>query len=1151
MHLKTIIMRFTLFFISTCVFLNMVSASEVFSQVKKETGIDLSLNNLSIVTVIETISKETGYKFFYDEAYLSQMGKITIQLKDAELQEVLQHVTNLTGLRFSKIDDTYTVIRTTEPVKMDKSETKTQQSIRITGTVSDSYGDLLPGVNVTIRGTNLGATTDANGEFTLTVPSDTSVLQFRYIGYRQQEIVVGNRRIFAVSMQEDTAELEEVVVVAFGKQKKESMVSSIQTVNVKDLHVPSSNLTTAFAGKMSGVIAYQTSGEPGRDNAEFFIRGITTFGTGKVDPLILVDNVELTTNDLARLHPDDIQSFAILKDATATALYGARGANGVVLVTTKEGKEGKAKVSFRIENSWSSPTRTVKMADPITYMELANEAVLTRDALASLPYSNSKIDNTARGGNPYVYPAVDWIDMLTENTAVNQRANLNISGGGTVARYYIAASISKDNGILKVDKRNNFNNNIDLKKYLIRSNININLSRSTEAIIRLHGTFDDYTGPIMGGNDMYRSILNVSPVRFPAYYEPDKHYQGFNRILFGGGQTSGNNMYMNPYAELVKGYREESKTVMLAQFELKQDFNQWVKGLTARILGSTTRNSGFDLSRSYRPFYYQVGSYDRHTDTYVLSPLNEDGANVGTDYLNYTPGYKSVSSSFYAEGSVNYNQTFGKHGISGMLVGIIRHAISGNEATLFASLPRRNLGLSGRFTYDFDSRYLAEFNFGFNGSEKFDKGHRWGFFPSVGLGWVPSNEAFWGDDLKKIISKLKIRGTYGMVGNDEISNQRFFYLSEVLANQGYVYTTGFGFNGIYGTGMRIEAYANPSIGWEIAYKSNLGIELGLFKGKVEVLADFFNERRINILQSRVDIPTEMGLWNTPQSNVGKADGKGLDISIDYNHSFNHDFWMVGRVNFTYARSTYRYFEEPDYEQLQATWLSCKGHAISQQWGYVAERMFIDDADIRHSARQDFGVYLPGDIKYKDINGDNVINEIDRVPIGYPLTPEINYGFGLSAGYKNFDLSVFFQGSARSSFWIDAYTMSPFVLRPSNSGYLETGLAQFIADDHWSEISQNPYSLWPRLSSTVITNNVQLNTRYMQNGAFLRLKSAEIGYSIPEKWARKVKIDSFRFYVSGVNLLLFSKFKMWDVEMGGNGLGYPLQRVINAGINISF
>jgi TonB-linked SusC/RagA family outer membrane protein len=1023
-----------------------------------------------------------------------------------------------------------------------------QGGVPITGLISDEKGEPIAGATISVKGSSRGVMANEDGTFSIKA-SPTDNLDISFIGYQTITVLVGKQTYISVALVPKDSELGEVVVVAFGKQKKESVISAIQTVNVKDLVVPSSNLTTAFAGRIAGMISYQTSGEPGYDNAEFFIRGITTFGAGKVDPLILIDNVEVSTNDLSRLHPDDIQSFSILKDATATALYGARGANGVILVTTKEGREGKAKVSFRFENSFSAPTTTVKMADPITYMNLANEAAITRNPLAMTPYSNSKIDNTMRGTNPYAFPMVDWMDMLTKKVTSNQRANINISGGGKVARYYIAGSFSQDNGILKVDKRNNFNNNIDLKKYLIRSNININLTESTEAIIRVHGTFDDYSGPIMGGSDMYKTVLKVSPVRFPAYYEPDLKHQRLEHILFGGGLDA-STAYLNPYAELVKGYREESKTVMLAQFELKQDLNKWVKGLNVRLLGNTTRNSGFDLSRSYRPFYYEVSQYDRLTGTYQLNGLNEDGSNVGTEYLNYIPGYKSVSSVFYAEASAAYNRTFGKHGVSGMLVGITRHNVSGNESTLFASLPKRNLGLSGRFTYDFDTRYFSEFNFGYNGSEKFDIGHRWGFFPSIGLGWVPSNESFWSDGLREIVSKLKIRGTYGLVGNDEISNQRFFYLSEVTSG-GRNFVSGYDFNGISRNGIQISTYANPNVTWEIAYKSNLGIELSLFEGKVDIQADLFKEHRINILQDRADIPTEMGLWNKSQSNVGEANGEGIDISLDYNQTINRDFWIVGRANFTFARSTYQYFEEPNYAFMGAPWLSRKNNAVSQAWGLIAERLFIDDADIRNSPRQDYGQYAPGDIKYKDINGDDVINDLDRVPIGYPTTPEINYGFGISVGYRNFDLSAFFQGSGRSSFWIDASAMSPFIRGSQNGLITERGLAQFIADDYWSELSQNPNAYWPRLSNTIINNNVQGSTRFMQNGTFLRFKSAELGYSIPSKLTNKIKMASCRFYLSGTNLLLFSKFKTWDVEMGGNGLGYPLQRVINLGINLSF
>lgn len=970
------------------------------------------------------------------------------------------------------------------------------------------------------------------------------MLVFSSVGYIKEEIVVANRSVIDMGMVLDITALDELVVVAFGQQEKESVISAIESVNTKELRVPSSNLTTALAGRIAGLIAYQTSGEPGHDNAEFFIRGVTSFGTGKVDPLILIDNVEVTTTDLSRMHPDDIQSFSILKDATATALYGARGANGVILITTKEGVEGKARISFRFENSFSTPTKELQMADPITYMRMANEAARTRDPLANIPYTNKKIDETIAGTNQYVYPAVDWQEEMFKNMAANQRANMNISGGGKVARYYIAGSMSQDNGILKVDDRNNYNSNVNLKRFTLRSNININLTESTEAIVRMHGAFDDYNGPIPGGTSMYKSTLQVSPVRFPSVFTPDSTYQFANHTLFGG-DAGGN--FMNPYAEMVKGYRQESKTVMLSQLEFKQDFGKWLPGLTGRLLGNTTRNSSFDLTRAYSPYYYGVMSYEKQSDEYKLLQLNPES---GSEHLSYEPGYKRMSSSFYGEASLAYNQIFGVHSTSGMLVFIGRNRLDSNAENLSESLPKRNLGFSGRVTYGYDLRYFGEFNFGYNGSEKFDKGHRWGFFPSVGVGWVISNEAFW-QSISQYVSNFKIRGTYGLVGNDEIGDERFFYLSRVNVRSAGGYNFGYNFDGSSGRGTSISHYANPLIGWETAYKTNLGVELGLFENSVNILADFFDETRKNILQTRADIPSSMGLWSIPQANVGEANSRGLDVSVDYTYSSSQGTWVVARGNFTYAKGVFKEYEEPDFSDVP--WRSRIDMPITQEWGYVAQRLFIDQADVDNSPRQDFGDYMSGDIKYKDINGDNIIDEFDKVPIGYPKVPEINYGFGVSVGWKNFDVSCFFQGSARVSFWIDSYNMSPFrIYKPEGQDYvLETGLAKFIADNYWSEASENPQAGWPRLSNYAVSNNNQKSTWWMKNGSFLRLKTAEVGYALPDMVCEKILLSSCRIYLSGSNLLVFSKFHEWDVEMGGNGLNYPLQRVFNLGVNLTF
>lgn len=1027
------------------------------------------------------------------------------------------------------------------------------RQIEIKGLVLDeTTNEPLIGVNVIIDGDGAkgGAITDIEGNFKLKVPEGTVKIVFSFMGYEIRTIPFysNNLNVFRVVTLKPASEtLEEATVVAFGKQKKSSVIASITTVSPKDLKVPSSNLTTALAGRLAGVIAYQRSGEPGQDNAEFFVRGITTFGTGKADPLILIDNIELTANDLSRLNPDDIESFSILKDATATALYGARGANGVIMVTTKEGKEGKATISARYECSISAPSENVKVADPLTFMKLHNEAVRTRDPLAILPYLDSEIAARENGGNPYVYPLVDWKKMMFKKQTVNQRLNMNLSGGGKVARYYIALSYSRDNGILSVNPVNNFNNNIKLDKYLVRSNININVTKSTGLNVRVHGTFDDYQGPINGGADLYNKAIKANPVLFPATFTPDEINKYTTHVLFGNSGKNGE--YMNPYAEMLRGYKEYNNTLVLAQLELKQDLDMLVKGLKARVLGNTTRTAYFDVKRHYNPFYYAIGSYDKTTDIYKLAALNPDN---GTDYLSYSrdEGDRKVKSTVYLEASLSYDRTFAdKHNVSGMFVYIAREELDGNANNLQNSLPKRNLGLSGRFTYAFSDRYFAEFNFGYNGSERFNKAHRWGFFPSAGIGWLVSNEDFWYDKpIGNVINKLKLKATYGLVGNDAISNDRFFYLSEVNMNNGDRGFT-FGTNFTESTsGISISRYADPKIGWEVAYKLNLGTEIKFFN-KLEFQIDYFRERRTKILQERADIPTTMGLQATPKSNIGEAQGHGIDLSVDYSQFFGEHWWITARGNLTYATSKFTKYEEPDYSKT-TPWLSRVNQKISQARGLVAERLFVDDMEVQNSAQQQFGEYMGGDIKYKDINKDGLINGLDVVPIGFPTTPEIIYGFGASIGYKNLDFSFFFQGSARSSFWINAGAVTPFINslegKKGNNAVLK-----FIEESHWSETNQDVYAAWPRLAAYAVGNNTQTSTWFMRNGSFLRLKSAEIGYSLPVKTAHRLRMQQLRIYLSGSNLFCLSNFKLWDPEMGGNGLGYPIQRVGNIGIQLTF
>jgi TonB-linked SusC/RagA family outer membrane protein len=1017
-----------------------------------------------------------------------------------------------------------------------------QQQWILTGKIYDNNSPLA-GVSVSVEGTLRGAVSDQEGKYAIQINNENDVLIFSFTGYVTQRLVAGKRNSLDVKLEANpAAALAEVQVVAFGTQKKNSVVGSITTINPKELKVPSSNLTTALAGRLAGIVAYQRSGEPGADNADFFVRGITTFGNN-TRPLILIDGIELTTTDLARLQPDDIASFSIMKDATATALYGARGANGVVLVTTKQGVAGKAKISVRLENSVSAPTKNIELADPVTYMKLHNEAVLTRDPLGQLPYTEEKIANTAAGNNRLVYPANDWRTMLFKDYTMNQRVNLNVNGGGAVARYYVAASYSRDNGILKVDNRNNFNNNIKLKNYSLRANIGINLTKTTELNVRLSGSFDEYTGPIDGGAQMYTKVMHSNPVLFPAFYPVDEEHKHVRHIMFGNYGDRGE--YLNPYADMVKGYKDQSRSQMQAQFELKQDLNGLLKGLSFRSMANTNRTSNFDVLRAYGPFYYRVNSYDELADKYTISQINDNG----TEYLDYREGGKTLNSTFYSESMLNYARDFGKHDVSGLLVFIARENLNGNAGDLQSSLPFRNLGLSGRATYAYDNRYFVEFNFGYNGSERFYKTNRYGFFPSAGAAWAISNEKFF-EDLKGTITNLKLRYSYGLVGNDRIGadNDRFFYLSNVNmndANRGAAFGREFNERR---NGVSISRYSNEQISWEQAIKQNLAMEVNLF-GRLGIIAEYYTEKRNDILMERASVPNTMGLSSPIKANLGKATGKGIDISIDYRETWNRDLWMSMRGNFTYAASKYKVYEEPQYKE---PWRSRIGTSINQTFGFIAERLFVDDKEALNAPRQEFGSeYGGGDIKYLDVNGDGRITYADMVPIGFPQVPEIIFGAGFSFGYKLWDISGFFQGAARQSFWIDPNKTAPFKLSSDVGGNNNTQLLKAYADSYWSEENRNVYAIWPRLSAALNTNNTQTSTWFMRNGAFIRLKQVELGFSLPPFLLRKLHTNQCRFYVNGTNLLLFSKFKLWDVEMAGNGLGYPIQRVLNLGVNIIF
>ncbi|WP_316818523.1 TonB-dependent receptor [Pedobacter nyackensis] len=1100
-------------------------SGKVFSQ-----KVSLNLKEVSLKTVLKEIKKQSGYDVFYNVELLEGLPLMSVQFRDLGVKTAMESILRSYGLDFNLDKGTIIIFP--------KDENVLAQKI-IKGKVVSEEGEALIGASVLEKGTKNGSSTNKDGLFELKSEKDAVILTVRMVGYVTQEVNVKSP-FTEVVMVKDISALDEVMVVAYGTQKKESVIGAISSIKPSDLRRPTSNLTTSLAGQVAGLIAYQRSGEPGRDNADFFIRGVTSFGYSK-SPLILVDGIEMSSRDLAILQPDDIASFSIMKDATSTAVYGARGANGVILITTKKGVEGSPIINVRVENSVSSSIKDVEVADPITFMKSHNEAVKMRNPLDPLPYSMSQIDNVVFGGNPYVYPAVNWHDMLFKDYTTSQRMNFNLSGGGKVARYYVAATYNKDDGILNVDKRNNFNSNIRANTTQIRSNIDITLTNTTELGLKMFGTFDDYNGPLNGGSAMYQMAMRANPVLFPAFFPKDEANAFTKHTLFGNAKD-GN--YLNPYAEQVKGYQESSNTMLMAQLELYQKLGGLVEGLKGRLLVNTTRNSAFALTRSYVPYYYMVEDYDKVTDKYQLKNINPD---TGEEFLSFNPGNKNISTSLYLESALNYDRGFGKHNVSGMLVYILRSTLDANKTTLLESLPYRNLGLSGKFTYNYDSRYFLEGNFGYNGSERFAAKNRFGFFPSIGAAWIVSNESF----MKDIswLKTLKLKATIGLIGNDAIGSgaERFFYLSNVNLKSGG--GPGFGLDYNFPEFRQLTSilrYANDDITWEKSLKQNLGLELSLRNG-LNFQVDVFKEDRSNILMARSSITPEMGLEAAISANVGKASSQGVDASMDYQYAFNSDFVLTGRANFTYAVGKYKTFEEPNY--TDAPWLSKVNQPISQTWGYIAERLFIDNQDINNSPKQ-LGQYMPGDIKYADINKDGLIDFRDQVPIGHPTVPEIVYGFGLSATYKNFDASAFFQGAARQSFWIDVNSTAPFI--DSDGGSISNNaFLKAYENSHWSETNQDIYAVWPRLSAAPIENNNQTSTWFMRSADFLRLKNLELGYSFSPKLLEKIRMSRARFYLNGSNLLTLSKFKLWDPEMAGNGLGYPIQRVYNIGVQVTF
>ena len=1088
-----------------------------------------AFRSVPLKTVLEEVERQTGYSILFENEDVDVSRPVTATFKDATLQTVLDTVLDK-SLRYTvKGGGKLVTISRRSPVSAPKAP---NGELTVAGTViSSADNQPIVGANIYVEGTNVGTTTDAGGNYKLTVPASAKTVTVSFLGYDTKKISVRDIHLFKlITLADASNKLEDVVVVGFGVQKKESLVGAVQSVKPSDLQTSSSNLSTSFSGKIAGVIAVQKSGEPGADGANFWIRGISTFGSGQ-SPLLILDGVEITNQMLNNIPPETIESFSVLKDATATALYGSRGANGVMIITTKNGRDSeKMTINLRAEFGASAPTRVPKVADGITYMETFNEARTTRGETPY--YSNEKIMGTKLGLDPYVYPNVDWYDMLFKDCTFNQNFNFNMTGGAKKIDYFLNASVYNENGIMRKPEASKFDTNINAQKYLFQANVSADATKTTRVSLKMNTQLHYRHAPIQSVSDLFAYAMTGMPCEFPATL-PGEESDTF--VRFGTNNAWNSGFFTNPYAQLCRGYGDQFRGHFTSALTVNQNLDFITKGLSATGMATFYNRVYSAVYRSFTPFMYQLTDYN--IDEAGNYSYTSNSTNTGTTYLGTTrgkDGYRELA--FQAK--IDYARTFGKHDVGATIVYMQKERnMNISDEQEYAALPYRQQGLAGRVTYGFDKRYLFEANFGYNGSENFAAGKRFGFFPSVAVGWVISNEPFW-KGIKEQVNLFKLRASYGLVGNDVISKDyadRFPYLTTVDMGQGYDVYIGNNFERKYGPILSV--YGNPNATWEESRKLDIGVEIGLFDS-LNIIFDWFKEKRSGIFMQRTSLPSTFGMSGiTPWANIGKVDNSGVDISVDYNKAFSKDLILSLRGTFTYAHNEIVEMDEPKYNwayQYKA------GHPINSIQCLIAEGLFRDEEEIASSPSQDIYATTypirPGDVKYRDLNDDKIIDDNDMCWTGNPTVPEIIYGFGFSLKYKGFDCSAFFQGQGKVS--IIMYNYHPFATAATPG----SGLMQWIADEHWSEDDPNPKALYPRLSPLWNNNNTKASTLYVRNGKMLRLKTAEIGYTYKK----------MRVYVSGTNLLTFAPFKYWDPEKGsGNGLGYPLQRTYNLGFQFNF
>lgn len=993
------------------------------------------------------------------------------------------------------------------------------------GKVIDPNGQPVAGVAVIIDETKTGTVTDGNGYYVIDVPNVGVHLTFTCLGYKPQTAVVPKSLSLDIYMEEDTLEMDAAVVVGMGHQRKASVIGAISSVSRDALKIPQRNLTNALAGKIAGAVVVQRTGEPGLDNAEFWIRGISSLNSSA--PLVLVDGVERSMSDLSI---EEIETISVLKDASATAVYGVRAANGVVLVTTRKGIAQKATIDVKIESGISNLVNMPKLLDGANYMRLYNEAY------GSEFYSPEQIRMTETHADPYLYPNVNWFDELFTKFSTNSQVSVNVRGGGERARYYVTASYLRDNGNLYNNPDTDYNTNINITRYNFRSNIDMSLTKTTTLSLEIGANMTDahQPRPITSSNNFqsqaselfsacYQQDPITTPVRVPLGYNE------FGEMQWGWGAPLSTSVG-NPAERLFgSGYNKTYRTSVMSQIILKQNLDFLTKGLDFTASFSYDVNTVSIQSRGKYSSLYAVNGVDDETGLYSLVPKREGDEFLGYSYSNTGDRADEFKAQF------NYERVFNeRHRVGAMAMYYQRSFNNLAAGSSILALPYRKQGLAFRATYSYDDRYFIEYNMGYNGSENFKSGERFGVFPAGAIGYLISNEPFW---KVKWINHLKIRGSIGLVGSDVLAAGRFAYLSTWESGLGGHY---FGPNATWSAGIGEAQEGVLGLTWEKGLKKDLGLELKMFDSIVSIDLDYFHEKRWDILIQRSSVPGIAGLNQQPLANMGRMTNHGFEATAEFNHHIGKvNYRIYG--NFSFARNK---ITEKD-EAPTDPWRMRTGHPLNQQFGLIALGLFEDQDEIDLSPEQKFGTVRPGDVKYLDYNGDGVVDAHDEVAIGYSRVPEINYGFGLQINWKGLDFGAFFRGQAHVSYSLGG-SFFPFANGVGKGNLFAKAM------DRWSEENPNPNAFYPRLSASASANNQKASTRTIYDGSLLRLSDLEVGYTFRGKHLKSWGCQSLRVYFVGSNLLLFSPWDMWDPESGStNGSNYPLARKFNLGVRISF